>query len=175
MGLENLILKTFFLQLPACLFKENSSDLIENSEYDELLMMWKKNECIVSRENISQRGSIKALGQIKDLELEKLIPNLEYSKKYFKLIWKNKLLNKDIVNNLLKFWKKKIDGEIEKVDYFSLYVEVLGDILKYNNSSEQGIDIDEPEIKYDSKLLKGNEKVKVFPCNNCNKLEESVL
>lgn len=165
----------FFLQLPACLFKENSSDLIENSEYDELLMMWKKNECIVSRENISQRGSIKALGQIKDLELEKLIPNLEYSKKYFKLIWKNKLLNKDIVNNLLKFWKKKIDGEIEKVDYFSLYVEALGDILKYNNSSEQGIDIDEPEIKYDSKLLKGNEKVKVFPCNNCNKLEESVF
>lgn len=70
------------------------------------------------------------------------------------------MLNKDIVNNLLKFWKKKIDGEIEKVDYFSLYVEALGDILKYNNSSEQGIDIDEPEIKYDSKLLKGNEKVK---------------
>lgn len=85
------------------------------------------------------------------------------------------MLNKDIVNNLLKFWKKKIDGEIEKVDYFSLYVEALGDILKYNNSSEQGIDIDEPEIKYDSKLLKGNEKVKVFPCNNCNKLEESVF
>lgn len=89
MGLGEPDSQDFFLQLPACLFKENSSDLIENSEYDELLMMWKKNECIVSRENISQRGSIKALGQIKDLELEKLIPNLEYSKKYFKLIWKN--------------------------------------------------------------------------------------
>ena len=152
--------KEFFLELPKKLFEENSLELKQDSDYDDLLKAWINKGFVVSRANIAEADNIYELSQL-DTELYDLLPTVADSRIYLDILRKNRITTDGIVNNLLQYWRKKIEQGSNKADYFALYIEALTTFTNINS----GVSVDEPEVEYDIECLSSKKVV-----STCNKL-----
>lgn len=122
--------KKYFIELPACLFETNKTELKRGKDYNELLKVWDKKNVVVSRANIAYASNIYELYRI-DEEYEELLPSLKDSQMFYLLLEKNLSIlysnSSQVLSNLTEFWYTKFtnfENDFNS-EYFYLFVSLI--------------------------------------------------